>query len=1079
MKKNAFLLLCLAVCSSAMAQTPKTPKFKLVTTQFSKGLLPGREYIQLIVDGKNTCSETAGGDSIADLRGIVIYDKNGDSVYIKGTDTTPGIASGKYSFPNTPTWDSISFGSIILIYNDRDKNNTITSPEDSLGIFIPHLYVIPARWLQLADSSTKPSKDSILPTPPSLNMKEGQYAYLISPIDSPYINDPANWKDTTVSAKLETPGSFNTQPIINWRSELLTPATKPFSVSLNIYPSPKLFLNGRIVTNYLCPRVIDITASSTLPDSSINYNWSLNNSILQNTTDTFYRVLHQNDSVVLTTSTNLKCVSGNVHSVTKAYYASNIYPDAPTVFVNILADSSKPWIDTLGRDAFGNIDSTIVYKTFNIGSATKLSAVTNHSGPTDFYFWMKNGITVSYDSIYYDSSISNRDTIYCILMSSLHCVSKPYDTTTIILSAANPVVMPAVQMLSPTQYELCMPPFKDSIRFTAMTDSALGAGSAPKFLWYLNGVKVPDNEIINILNGGSYISTYTNNGTLRYGSDTIGVRLINTTDKYFTGSDTSALVILSLTTFIPYPPYPSVNILGSPPLCAAGLPNNIPFTVAGSGNQGIHPTYQWFLNGKLVSDSTTWIDSNLVNNDSVTLIMTSSVGCAMPNTTSTGTKIILYPALTPAVTIPDSTLTYCANNPPTITPTPLNGGLNPTYYWYKVGINGNPDSLLGSSYGTFNFPTIIDFTDSLNWKVFCVMTSNASCVTTPIATSDTIAVTILPNPYVAPIVGASSVCVGAYTTLTDATPYPYGLWVTVSQYNATVNPLGDVLGINTGQAIIIYTVGNAYRCFTSVNASIEIYPSDVPFINGDSILSIGKKDTLTIALGGGSWGSSNKKVAVVDNNGIVTGISYGSVTITDTIVNDCGTTVRAFNVMIPYPVPVSLKSFTATADNKNVVTNWQTTTELNTNHFIIQHSTDGSAFTDIGTVKAKGSGANSYSFTDNNPTPSLLNGVVYYRLQSVDKDGASTYSAVVSCQWLVVSKQFTVYPNPAKDYVTIRGSHIASVQVIDNMGRVVKVVSLKDASNPVLSVSSLAAGVYHLRIQTTDGKVSGVGFVKE
>lgn len=51
--------------------------------------------------------------------------------------------------------------------------------------------------------------------------------------------------------------------------------------------------------------------------------------------------------------------------------------------------------------------------------------------------------------------------------------------------------------------------------------------------------------------------------------------------------------------------------------------------------------------------------------------------------------------------------------------------------------------------------------------------------------------------------------------------------------------------------------------------------------------------------------------------------------------------------------------------------------------------------------------------------------------------------------------------------------------MIDNMGRVVKVVSLKDATNPTLSVYSLQAGVYHLRIQNTDGNVSGVGFVKE
>ena len=174
-------------------------------------------------------------------------------------------------------------------------------------------------------------------------------------------------------------------------------------------------------------------------------------------------------------------------------------------------------------------------------------------------------------------------------------------------------------------------------------------------------------------------------------------------------------------------------------------------------------------------------------------------------------------------------------------------------------------------------------------------------------------------------------------------------------------------------------------------------------------------------------------------------------------------------------LPIFLSSFTA-ATSKNIIqTNWHTSTELNTSDFVIQHSTDGNSFTDIGIVKAVGNGANSYGFTDNNPA----NGINYYRLESVDKDGASTYSAVVSVQFTVNSNQLKVYPNPARSTVTIRGNHIASVQLIDNMGRVVKVVSLKAATNPTLPVSNLQAGVYHLRVQTSDGNVSGVGFVTE
>ena len=173
--------------------------------------------------------------------------------------------------------------------------------------------------------------------------------------------------------------------------------------------------------------------------------------------------------------------------------------------------------------------------------------------------------------------------------------------------------------------------------------------------------------------------------------------------------------------------------------------------------------------------------------------------------------------------------------------------------------------------------------------------------------------------------------------------------------------------------------------------------------------------------------------------------------------------------------PVALASFMAITNNRTITTNWHTATELNTSHFIIQRSTDGSSFTTIGTIKAVGSRANGYSFTDTHPT----NGTNYYRLKSVDKDGASTFSKVVSAEIVDSRYEILVYPNPAKSSVTIKGNHIASVQLIDNIGRVVKTVSLKDATNPNLSVGGLQAGVYHLRVQTTDGKVSGVGFVKE
>ena len=174
-------------------------------------------------------------------------------------------------------------------------------------------------------------------------------------------------------------------------------------------------------------------------------------------------------------------------------------------------------------------------------------------------------------------------------------------------------------------------------------------------------------------------------------------------------------------------------------------------------------------------------------------------------------------------------------------------------------------------------------------------------------------------------------------------------------------------------------------------------------------------------------------------------------------------------------LPLALLNFSAKPTDNQVALQWHTSTELNTSLFIIEHSKDGSSFTDIVTVNTIGSGSNGYSFIDNNPA----NGTNYYRLKSVDKDGSFAYSKIVSAQLTIDNYQLSITPNPAKDKVTVRGNHIASVQVVDNLGRIVKTQSLKDATNPTLSVGSLPVGVYHLRAQTTNGKVSGIGFVKE
>ena len=174
-------------------------------------------------------------------------------------------------------------------------------------------------------------------------------------------------------------------------------------------------------------------------------------------------------------------------------------------------------------------------------------------------------------------------------------------------------------------------------------------------------------------------------------------------------------------------------------------------------------------------------------------------------------------------------------------------------------------------------------------------------------------------------------------------------------------------------------------------------------------------------------------------------------------------------------LPVSISSIYAVGVGSRINIDWFAVTEINTNQFNVQRSSDGKNFSSIGMVDAIGNGANNFVFTDKTP----ISGTNYYRLQIIDKDGAISYSKVVSVQFANGSYRFSVYPNPAKNVLTIAGEHITKVQVLDNMGRVVNTQSLHDATNPSLIVDRLTSGVYHLRIQTTDGNSKTVGFIKQ
>lgn len=111
------------------------------------------------------------------------------------------------------------------------------------------------------------------------------------------------------------------------------------------------------------------------------------------------------------------------------------------------------------------------------------------------------------------------------------------------------------------------------------------------------------------------------------------------------------------------------------------------------------------------------------------------------------------------------------------------------------------------------------------------------------------------------------------------------------------------------------------------------------------------------------------------------GTSYGFTAQFDTGFSTFGLTNTP-----PSALPVELTAFDGRKVNEQTVLNWTTATEINSDHFVVERSVNGTDFIELGKVSAAGNSVveQRYDFIDAEPRL----GVNYYRLIQVDVDGS-------------------------------------------------------------------------------------------
>lgn len=246
------------------------------------------------------------------------------------------------------------------------------------------------------------------------------------------------------------------------------------------------------------------------------------------------------------------------------------------------------------------------------------------------------------------------------------------------------------------------------VTFTA---NPVNEGASPSYQWKKNGTNIGSN---------SPTCTYSSLNN----NDVITVVMTSNLACVSTATATSnALTMINGTAVA------SVSMSASSSSTCQG--NTVTFTALPT-NGGTTPAYQWQRNNiNIGTNSPTFSSSSLNNNDQIKVIMTSSIGCAVPNpATSITISLNVLPVLTPAITINSVPSTPVNNTPVIFFSNVTNGGASPGLLWFK---NGSPISGATSS--------LLNVSAALYSDVYsCRLTSGYACTNVPAVMSNYITV---------------------------------------------------------------------------------------------------------------------------------------------------------------------------------------------------------------------------------------------------------------------------------------------------------------------------------------------------
>ncbi len=194
-------------------------------------------------------------------------------------------------------------------------------------------------------------------------------------------------------------------------------------------------------------------------------------------------------------------------------------------------------------------------------------------------------------------------------------------------------------------------------------------------------------------------------------------------------------------------------------------------------------------------------------------------------------------------------------------------------------------------------------------------------------------------------------------------------------------------------------------------------------------------------------------------------------------VNGCANSnfqeVEDYGLRFATAVPVEIVEFSAAEQGSTVTLAWSVAQERDLAGYRVEHSTDAEDWAALGTVAAAARPDYSYEH------PGVRPGVHYYRLASVDLDGATELTDPIALRVQSLGASLSVYPNPVRGgeanvaLIGWGGGRALEVRVFDLQGRQVAFAKtpadVNGNADLALDFDGLPAGMYLVR--ANDGEV--------